>query len=125
MFNLLLRINRYGRYALSKNQVVASNWFGGFLAAGVVLGLAGWLCDIAPVWMLGIWCGLMLAPVSMSMQLGNASQRRRLCMAAAILGAVGLGSIPLIFVNDLAGQISVGLFVLGWALFPLLVNLFG
>jgi tetratricopeptide (TPR) repeat protein len=45
LFNLLLRLDRFGRLALSREQVQASNWFGGVLglallalAAGLVTG---------------------------------------------------------------------------------------
>lgn len=36
MFNLLLRLDKFGRYVLSRDQVTASNWFGGVLIAAVV-----------------------------------------------------------------------------------------
>src|SRR4051812_22930037 len=39
LFNLLLRLNRFGRLALSRPQVVASNWLGGWLVltAGIFI----------------------------------------------------------------------------------------
>lgn len=42
LFNLLLRLNRFGRYALSPDEVVASNWVGACLlaAAGAGVGYA-------------------------------------------------------------------------------------
>jgi tetratricopeptide (TPR) repeat protein len=41
MFNLMLRIDRFGRYALSRDQTAASNWVGGLLAVGLVLFVIG------------------------------------------------------------------------------------
>ncbi len=41
LFNLILRLNRFGRLALSHEQMVASNWFGGAILAGVLLLGAG------------------------------------------------------------------------------------
>lgn len=55
-FNLLLRLNKYGRHALSREQVVASNWIGAALllalatliAEFAIFGAAGWtsLCFV-------------------------------------------------------------------------------
>lgn len=51
LFNLLLRLDRFGRVALTRRQVVASNWFGlvlsgalGFLAAWLATGQSRYLC---------------------------------------------------------------------------------
>jgi tetratricopeptide (TPR) repeat protein len=49
-FNLLLRLNRFGRYALSREQTVASNWFGACLLLALA-SLGVWL--LAP----GPWSG--------------------------------------------------------------------
>ena len=35
MFNLFLRLDRFGRHVLSRDQTVASNWFGPFFAAAM------------------------------------------------------------------------------------------
>jgi tetratricopeptide (TPR) repeat protein len=125
MFNLLLRLNCFGRYALSDRQIVASNWFGGFLAAAIVFALAGWVFNLLPVLMLGVWCGLMLAPTAMAMQTSKVWKRRWLCAAAAVLGAIGLVAIALILAGEPASQATIGLFVIGWILFPWLVNILG
>ena len=37
LFNLMLRLDRFGRYALSRDQRVASNWVGSLLLAGVIM----------------------------------------------------------------------------------------
>ena len=122
-FNLLLRLNRFGRYALSPRQIMASNWFGGFLAAAIVLSLAGWLCRSDPALALGIWCGLMVAPVAMALQPAKDNKRYVLCAAAGILGLVGLTAIALIFTNEPASSTPITLFIWGWVLFPWLVNI--
>jgi len=41
VFNLLLRIDRFGRMALSREQIVASNWVGGCLLAAATFAAAG------------------------------------------------------------------------------------
>ena len=42
LFNLVLRLNRFGRLALAEEETVASNWLGAFLA-GALLAFAGYL----------------------------------------------------------------------------------
>src|SRR4051812_21851907 len=64
LFNLLLRISRFGRHALSREQTVASNWVGGTLLlcvlSALVMLFTGWqiFVDIAIIF------GLMAIPVS-------------------------------------------------------------
>lgn len=41
LFNLLLRLDRFGRHALSREQIVASNWLGAALALGLAALAAG------------------------------------------------------------------------------------
>ena len=64
MFNVILRLNRFGRYALSEQQIVASNWSGVFLAAAVVLAVVGLSYGFWPATALAIWFGLMLLPIA-------------------------------------------------------------
>jgi tetratricopeptide (TPR) repeat protein len=45
LFNLLLRLNKFGRMVLNRQEIVASNWVGGFVALALLcllLALAGW-----------------------------------------------------------------------------------
>ncbi|HEX7863066.1 MAG TPA: tetratricopeptide repeat protein [Verrucomicrobiae bacterium] len=44
LFNLLLRLNKFGRMVLNDEEIVASNWIGGFVGAAVlclIVGIAG------------------------------------------------------------------------------------
>jgi tetratricopeptide (TPR) repeat protein len=36
LFNLLLRLNRFGRMVLNRNEILASNWVGGFVALALL-----------------------------------------------------------------------------------------
>jgi tetratricopeptide (TPR) repeat protein len=67
LFNLLLRLDRFGRHALSRDQRVASNWIGlmmmlGLSALGVWLFAAFPYSDIGL--MVAIFLGFLLLPVS-------------------------------------------------------------
>ena len=64
-FNLLLRLNRFGRLALSREQTIASNWFGSCLLLSL-LGLTGcFLLGFNAPWLTGaLVFGLLLLPVT-------------------------------------------------------------
>jgi tetratricopeptide (TPR) repeat protein len=62
--NLLLRLNRFGRHALSRDQTVSSNWIGGLLLAGAVVSSV-WVFrhDLAYL-MAGVMIALLALPTS-------------------------------------------------------------
>lgn len=124
MFNLILRLNRFGRYALSKQQIVASNWFGGFLAAAVVFAVVGLGCGFWPATALAIWFGLMLQPLALSMQ-APTKRRPWFLAAAALLGCIGLAGLLLVGLESPSARNILGIFVFGWVGFPWLMNLAG
>lgn len=66
--NLLLRCNRYGRYALSRDQIVASNWIGGCVLL-VLLSLGGWwLFDSELGMYTALMAGLLIMPLAGTFQ---------------------------------------------------------
>jgi Flp pilus assembly protein TadD len=119
-FNLVLRLSRDGRYALSPLQIAAANWFGGFLATGVVLIAVGVAIQVDPVWMLGAWFVVMVQPVGVSLKLESAKNRRTAVVLAAGLGAVGLLCLGFHFFAPAgAGALpALIVFAIGWVLFP-------
>ncbi|MDH7569696.1 MAG: tetratricopeptide repeat protein, partial [Armatimonadota bacterium] len=64
LFNLLLRLNPYGRLALSREQIAASNWVGGVLLAGTGLFLAGLGLKNRAAVVGGIVIGSLIVPLS-------------------------------------------------------------
>jgi tetratricopeptide (TPR) repeat protein len=64
LFNLLLRLDRFGRYALSRRQIAASNVTGGVLLAAVAAGIAFLATAQAALLLLAIGLVLLLLPVS-------------------------------------------------------------
>jgi len=95
-FNLLLRLNRFGRLVLTREQTVASNWFGLCLLLAL-LGLAG--CCVAGFgswWLvLAVVFGFLLLPVSAIFKCEEGWPRRTmagLTIAVALLGLASLGA---------------------------------
>jgi tetratricopeptide (TPR) repeat protein len=88
LFNLLLRLDRFGRYVLSPDQVTASNWFGGTLLAAAIC-LAGGL--------LGGGAALVgsLLLVALSICVAATFNRQGRARAILALGSVGLAAIGL------------------------------
>jgi len=116
-FNLLLRLNRFGRLVLSREQTVASNWFGLCL----FIALAGLVtCFIkgfvAPWILIALVFGLLLLPVSSVFRCHSGWPRNIMAAIAIILALVGIGSIVgRFFGGDLsdAASMLLGLFMLG------------
>ena len=65
LFNLMLRVNRFGRLALSREQTVASNWLGLCLLLALV-SLGGWFeTEFYSPWLFAaLVFGLLALPVS-------------------------------------------------------------
>jgi tetratricopeptide (TPR) repeat protein len=99
LFNLLLRFNRFGRLALSREQRVASNWIGGcFLLAAV--SLVAYLVRPTVLASFGmVYFGLLLLPLAVTF--GQAPGRPRRLMAAytAALVLMGMPVLSLILLD--------------------------
>lgn len=121
MFNLLLRVDRFGRYVLSAVERTATNFFGTCIATG----LAG----------LGVWAvtgremGALLALISVALSIcvaitfGRPARTRRWFGIASIgLGLVGVATLVLAMTNEEVGY-SIGLlFGLGFFAIQIAAN---
>jgi tetratricopeptide (TPR) repeat protein len=122
LFNLLLRFNKFGRYALSRDQRRASNWFGLCLAVFIV----GVIANIA----FGVQIALLVAgfAVGMSLPLVTIYQcdsgwpRQSMTTFTAAMASVGVLAIALSTVGHDAGSLLVGLFLLGFIATPWVAN---
>jgi tetratricopeptide (TPR) repeat protein len=90
-FNLALRLSRFGRHALTKEETTAANWFGGFIAATVEMLIVGGILGSTPLLLLGAWCGAMILPVGVGLNLDATQLRRRRLRALALVVLGGLG----------------------------------
>jgi Tfp pilus assembly protein PilF len=117
LFNLLLRLDRFGRYALSRDQVVASNWIGGLLAPALVLAL-WWLVTDHPVPLLGaLFLGMLLLPVSAVFGCDAGWPRRAMALYTLALVVLGLSWVPLFAAHGAdVGNVILQVFLLGCVL---------
>jgi tetratricopeptide (TPR) repeat protein len=89
LLNLVLRVHRYGRYALSRDQTAMSNWVGGLLAAAVGLGIACYVTDSAGLLGLALVAALLVIPMSGAYACYRGWPRNVLFAAAAALALIG------------------------------------
>ena len=92
LFNLLLRLNRFGRLALSREQRVESSWIGGcfLLAAAAFVVVPGHGDALALLGM--VYFGLLLLPLAMTFQPDRPGPR--LLAAAYTAGLAVVGVLP-------------------------------
>ena len=64
LFNLLLRLDRFGRLALSREQVQSSNWFGGVLGLALVALAAGLATGSETLLLVALGAGALILPVT-------------------------------------------------------------
>jgi tetratricopeptide (TPR) repeat protein len=97
LFNLLLRLNRFGRLALSHEQVVASNWLGGCILAALASlatygALRAWRWDCPELLIAGINFGFLVLPVAATFGFEPGWPRRVLGLFTILLALAGPGT---------------------------------
>ena len=122
LFNLLLRLNRFGRLALSEEQTAASNWIGaGLLAA--VLSLSWWLvAGGQQALLLALVFGLTVLPLAGTFKCQAGWPRTVMAAYTTLLGMVGTvavlmpdGSKSLRSMGAaMMGLFLIGVFLSGW-----------
>ena len=100
LFNTLLRFNRYGRYLLDKQQIMASNFLAGMLALGIILSIILFFTEPQAGWMaaaLGMgYAVMMLLPISATFSCSPGMPFNVMATATCLLGLLGLGAIVLL-----------------------------
>ncbi len=121
MFNLLLRFSRFGRHVLSRDQRIASNWFGAVL--GSTLGCLAWwqLRNSGAGLLAGVLLGLLSICVAATF---NREGRNRWILAAASAALAAVGA-AILFYAGRGSEAAYGLmsiFIYGFVGFQLLAN---
>ncbi len=91
LFNLMLRLNRFGRLALSREQVVASNWVGA-CALATLVGLAGCvLYGTDSLWpFIALVSGFLMLPVAGVFRCAEGWPRNVMAACTVVLAMSGL-----------------------------------
>lgn len=103
LFNLVLRLNRFGRRALSQDQRIASNWFGATLLLAVAFGLAA-LARPAPGTIYGFaFFAAMTIPVAGVFKVHDA-RRPWFVAYVVVMACFGLATLANALVLHTAGE---------------------
>jgi hypothetical protein len=127
LFNLLLRLNRFGRLALSREQIVESNWIGAvMLLALLSLGACIiWGFD-SPFLFAAMVFGFLIIPLAGTLQTSPGKARSQMWIYSGVLATLGLVSLVAAFGGGMSnggapGPIF-GLFLLGVIAAPWVAN---
>jgi tetratricopeptide (TPR) repeat protein len=123
MFDLFLRLNRFGRYALTREQIVASNWVGLCLLVALVLLVLGLIPDNGVSVSAAIVPAAMIVPVSGVFRARPGRKRWVLAAYAVLLALVGMGSVALLSRDPSLAGILLTAFAVGWMAFSWVANL--
>ena len=122
LFNLMLRLNKFGRHALSRDQRTASNWFGVCLLTTVVGIVVGLLTGRQVGFLAALYGGGLAMPLVTLFSCDHGWPRRSMTLwtiGMALVGAVGI-------VGELAGlrfgSPLLGLFLIGFIATPWVAN---
>ncbi len=92
MFNLLLQCNKYGRYALSKQQRWSSSIFGVLLLGGILAGVGGVVTLYIPLFLLALHLGLLLIPATRVLE-DDGKMNRRSLILVAVMALCGIAAV--------------------------------
>lgn len=126
LVNLALRLHPFGRLALSRDERIASNWIGGFLAAALLLSVPAFF-DLETWGASAAFCLLMLLPLSATFAVNSLWPRRAMIAYTLLVGLLGAGGASLFLMAGLSVAEGLpnlqramtgagGLFMLGMAL---------
>jgi len=128
MFNLLLRLDRFGRFVLSRSERVASNWYGASVAV-LAAALVWWATTPAELSTLPMILSMMAAVLSVCVAatfVDNPKRRRVLGWYTLGLTACALAFVGLLFTGDTTTALTVlGVFFFGFIGFQITANLVG
>jgi tetratricopeptide (TPR) repeat protein len=99
LFNLMLRLNRFGRLALSREETIASNWVGACLLMSLA-GLASLLVGFGWGLLVAGMFGLLVMPLAATFQLPAGWPRSMMAAYTAMLLAIGVTGIAVGAIAD-------------------------
>ena len=113
-FNLLLRLDRFGKHALSREQVISSNCFAALLAPALALAAVWLVTDNTLAFLGACYLGLLLFPFAGILNCPKGWPRWAMIAYTTALAVVGLVALPLMLVRMKAeGLLALQTFMWG------------
>jgi hypothetical protein len=122
LFNLLLRFNKFGWYALTRDQRSAANWFGACLAlfgCGIATAIV-WDSSLA-ILVAGFAVGMAMPLVTLY-QCDVGWPRQAMSLFTAAMAAVGIGAIAGAALGQEWSNVLLTIFLLGFIATPWVAN---
>jgi tetratricopeptide (TPR) repeat protein len=123
LFNLLLRVNRFGRLALSREEIIASNWIGACLAGGLAALGVGLATGSDTALLVALSFGLLIIPLSATFNCAEGWPRTIMALYTAGLAACGLLALGLFLADSPLMVVPVVLFFIGTMFSTLVANI--
>jgi tetratricopeptide (TPR) repeat protein len=122
LFNLLLRFNRFGWYALSPDQRTASNWFGACLALCITALTAGLIWDSELALLVAGYAIGMALPLVMIYYFDDHWPRKRMKVFTGAMAVLGGAALATSAVNLPQSTMLTVIFVFGFIATPVVAG---
>jgi tetratricopeptide (TPR) repeat protein len=120
--NLLLRLNRYGRLLLTKEEIIASNFVGGLILAAVVSAVIAIMTLNKTAAIAAAGCAMLIIPVAGSFSIEKPKPRRAMFIYTGALGFLLVAGILLSLAGSELYLFLIPFFVLGFMAFSWIAN---
>ncbi len=121
-FNLLLRLNPFGRHALSRDQRISSNWFGLCLLVALAGTLAALLTPYEGAFLLAVYGVVMAMPLVTLYYCDPGWPRQMMTLFATGMALIGAAAIVCSLAEWQIGGTFFIVFVVGFIATPWLAN---
>jgi tetratricopeptide (TPR) repeat protein len=123
LFNLVLRLNRFGRLALSKEDITASNWLGACIILALLSLVTGLLLNQTDLLWGAAVAAAMMVPVAGVFHANTKKGRLFLALYAVALATAGALGVALSLTGDPSAGTFGTVFLLGWVAFSWIGNM--
>jgi len=124
LFNLLLRLDKFGRLTLTRDQIVASNWVGGCLLVAVLCAALAFPVGSVALLLAAGAALLLLIPISGTFSAQNKTSRLLLALWTGALAVFALVGVASVVANQEATAGAMGTcFLAGFTLYVWVGNL--
>jgi tetratricopeptide (TPR) repeat protein len=120
--NLFLRLNRYGRLLLTKEEITASNFVGGLILAAAVSAAIALMTVNKTAVIAAAGCAMLIIPVAGSYGIEKPSPRKAMFIYTGVMGALLVLAILVSLFLGVGYEVPGGLFLIGFFLFGWIAN---